>query len=142
MAADMLVWAGPADTQRELIIVSDFQRTNWAGADFATLPEGTSIELESVAPMETLGNLAVLRVGTAGRSSAGQEQRLEVEVGNFSAGGRNVEVGLRLGDATYPLKGTTPPFSKTTLTTVVHPTASGWHVGEARLIGVEDALPA
>src|SRR5204863_6350086 len=32
LAAEMLAAAGPAATRRELVIVSDFQRTNWAAA--------------------------------------------------------------------------------------------------------------
>ena len=53
--------------RRELVIISDFQRSNWAAVDFAVLPEDTLIQLESVAPPEPLANLAVLRVGTIGR---------------------------------------------------------------------------
>jgi hypothetical protein len=141
LAAEMLAAAGPPSTRRELVIVSDFQRTNWAVADFATLPEGTSIELESAAPAEPAGNLAILHVATAGRSSADQERRLEVEVGNFSAAARNVRIEARFGDAAVNLTGTTAPFSRTTLTTTVRLPTSGWHVGEARLLGVEDSLP-
>ena len=45
----------PSDKQphRELIIVSDFQRTNWTSVDFSVLPEDTRIQLEPVDPRET-----------------------------------------------------------------------------------------
>lgn len=142
LAAEMLAGAAPESARRELIIVSDFQRTNWTTADFSTLPVGTSIELQSVGPAEVAGNLAILRVGANRRSSAGHEQRLEVDVGNFSATARNVRIEVRLGDATYELAGTAPPFSTATLTTTIRPERSGWRVGEARLLGVEDSLAA
>jgi len=142
LAAEMLAAAGQATMRRELVIVSDFQRANWTTADFATLPEGTSIQLESVAPAEPAGNIAILQVAASGRPSAGQEQRLQVEIGNFSAAARNVRVELRLGDASYQINGATAPFSKTTLMTMTRPATSGWHIGEARLVGSDDSLPA
>jgi Aerotolerance regulator N-terminal/von Willebrand factor type A domain len=142
MAADMLAAADTPQTRRELVIVSDFQRTNWAAADFSALPEGTVIELQSVAPEQAAGNVAVLHVSATGRAVAGQEQRLEVLVGNFAPAPRNVKVEVRLGDAAYQLAGACAPFSTATLTTMVRSATSGWHTGEARLVGVEDALSA
>src|SRR5216110_787126 len=94
--------------RRELVIVSDLQRSNWASADFAALPDDTLIQVESVAPLLPLGNLAVLRAGAAGRLEDGRETRLEVEVGNYSAGGRNVHVEIALEQALYRLSGLCP----------------------------------
>lgn len=141
-AADMLAKTGGPDARREVVIVSDFQRTNWSAADFSTLPSDTRIELKSVAASEPAGNVAVLGVRGAGRIEAGQEQRLEVEVGNFAPAARNVRVEVRLGDAAYQLAGSCPPFSTANLSTNIRAPATGWQIGQARLLDVEDALPA
>ena len=96
-AAEMLSASGKDDIRRELIIVSDFQRTNWAAADFSVLPAAAKIQLESVAPAEPLSNLAIRKIASQGRIETGREFRVEVEVGNSSPTPRNVEVELELG---------------------------------------------
>ncbi len=69
--------------RRELVVVSDFQRSTWAKADFSPLPADTQIQLESTAPPEPLANLAILRV--EGRTAGSQAStQLDVEVGNYS----------------------------------------------------------
>ena len=97
-ASEMLASVG-ADWRREVVIVSDFQRTNWATADFAVLPKDTLIKLESVAPREPASNLAVLNVSTQGRIEVGRPVRLQVEIGNYSPTSRQVRVDLRFGRA-------------------------------------------
>jgi hypothetical protein len=142
-AGEMLsgVAAGRA-TRRELIIVSDFQRSNWAAADFTALPVETIIQLESVAPEEPPANLAVLRVGPRGRVEQGREFRLEVEIGNYSTSQRNVDVELSLGPSVYHLTGSCPAGVRTTLGTEATLREPGWQVGAARLLAADDALSA
>lgn len=132
----------PPGVRRELVVISDFQRTNWAAADFKVLPQDTQIQLESVAPAEPLPNVALLRVGTQGRVEQGREVRLDVEVGNYSATPRQIQVEVVLGDATYRFEGLCPPGTRTTLGGEVPPRGLGWLTGEARLVSVDDALPA
>ena len=67
-AGEMLAKTSP-DHRRELVVISDFQRSNWATADFSPLPKDTVIQLQSVAPKQTPANLAVLRAGVRGRSA-------------------------------------------------------------------------
>lgn len=141
LAADLLTRVpGDAGKRRELVVVSDFQRSNWAAADFSPLPQDTRIQLESVAPAEPLPNLAILRVGSPSRVEQGREVRLEVEVGNFSPTPRQVQVELAIGDSTYRLERLCPPGNKTILSTEVPLRGTGWQSGEARLIDVQDAL--
>ena len=74
MAARMFGARSPSDQRRrELVLVSDFQRSNWAKADFSPLPADTHIQFESTAPAEPPANLAILRVG--GRRPAGKAPR-------------------------------------------------------------------
>jgi hypothetical protein len=142
LAAQLLAQsAGDPGRRRELLVVSDFQRSSWAAADFSVLPEDTHIQLDSVAPAETLPNLAVLRVGSQGRVEQGREVRLEVDIGNFSNTPRQVQVEVTLGPSSYRLSGPCPPGNKTTLSMEVAPRGAGWLAGEARLLEVQDALP-
>jgi hypothetical protein len=127
--------------RRELIVVSDFQRSAWAKADFSPLSQDTQIQLESTAPPQTPANLAILHA--EGRSAGSQGNRLvEVEVGNYSPTARKVAVEVVLGASRWQLSGTCPAGGKTTLSEQIAARQSGWQSGEARLIGVDDALSA
>jgi hypothetical protein len=140
-AADMLAPESPDDLRRrELVIVSDFQRANWARADFSVLPTETQIQLESVAPPKALANLAVAGVRVVGQGSE-RSGRLEVDVGNWSATSRQVTVEVSIGDATRRVIGSCPAGRLTTLTDELAALGDGWHIGKARLSETDDALP-
>jgi hypothetical protein len=141
LASEVLAREGEApDLRRAVVIISDFQRSNWATADFSVLPTGTHIDLESVAPAETLPNLAVLSVVAQGRAETGRDVRLEVEVGNYSETPQTVRTEVLLGKASVQLSGLCTPFAKTVLTGDILLPEAGWQTGEARLLGVNDAL--
>src|SRR6185503_12531337 len=57
LAGEMLAAAGDESLRRELVIVTDLQRSNWATADFSSLPKQTVIQLQSAAPKQTPANL-------------------------------------------------------------------------------------
>jgi len=142
-ARQMLAPGSPEDKRRrELVIVSDFQRSGWAKANFASLPEGTQIQLESVAPAETPPNLAILAVRTTGQEAGGGQAQLEVDVHNYTPTMRQVEVEVQLGDSLWHLKSPCPPERMTTLTQEIELKQVGWQAGEARLVGCDDALAA
>lgn len=128
--------------RRELVIVTDLQRGNWTAADFSVLPEDTVIRLESVAAEQVPGNFAIVRAGASGRAEQGQTIALEVEVGNYSPTPREVEVDVTVGDATYRLGGMCPAGVSATFTRDVAVRDAGWQAGEARLVGIEDAMAA
>jgi hypothetical protein len=138
LAGDMLAKSAP-NQKRELVIVSDFQRTNWTTADFSPLPKDTKIELKSVGEANR-PNIGVLRVSAPGRAEQGRELRVEVEVGNYSTAARDVQVELTVGKGTYRLSGLCPPGLSSTLSTTLTPAEPGWQLGEARLLNVEDAM--
>jgi hypothetical protein len=140
VAAEMLANAGGDKARRELIVISDFQRSNWAAADFSVLPTETVIQLESVAPAETPANLAILRVGSQGRIERGRTFRLEIEVGNYSPSPRPVTVEVVLGESLFRASGQCSAGGRSILVTEATLPSEGWHVGEARFAGVEDGL--
>lgn len=131
-----------SDLERELVVVSDFQRTNWAAADFSMLPEGTRIQLESVAPAAPPRNLAVLRAGVSGRPSQDQPVRVEVEIGNYSNVAERVRCDVAVGQTAFRLEGLCPANGKLRLSEDAALTTTGWQSGEARLVEVDDALQA
>lgn len=140
-AGKMLAPQSPEDNRRrELVIVSDFQRSSWAKANFASLPEKTQIQLESVAPAEAPANLAIEAVRTIGQESGGGQAQLEVDVHNYSTVTRQVEVEVQIGDSLWHLKSTCSPERMTTLTQQIEWKQTGWQAGEARLVGMDDAL--
>jgi hypothetical protein len=154
-SAEMLAKApapsGSADLRRELVIVSDFQRSNWADVDFSPLPKNTIIQLESVAPpppvqagpqVTRLPNLAITQVRALGRLEQRRPAKLEIEVGNFSPAARDLHVDVTLGNASYQAAGLCPPGVKTPLLIDFTPSETGWQSGAAALTAVDDALDA
>jgi hypothetical protein len=141
LSARMLSPASAADQRRrELVVVSDFQRSNWTKADFSVLPADTQIQLESTAPAKTLPNLAILRVqGQTARSPSGGMQ-LEIDVGNYAPLSQKVTVEVTLGDANWRISGMCPAGQSTTLTEEIGIRGTDWQSGEARLQGIDDAL--
>jgi len=128
--------------RRELVVITDLQRSNWAGADFAGVPQDTRIQFETVHPAAPLANLAIQRVGAGDRPEQGRETRLEVEVGNWSNAARKVQAELALESAVYRLEGLCPPGTTTVLSVEAPLVGAGWQVGAARLLDVDDALAA
>lgn len=140
-AAEILSSAGGDKARSELVIVSDFQRTNWASADFSAFPADTRIELESASSVAALVNFGISRVGIQGRTEPGREFKLEVDVGNFSPAPHVVQVDVELDQAAYRLEGLCAAGGTTTLSTAGLLRETGWQFGEARLTSIRDNLP-
>jgi hypothetical protein len=142
LAAETLAQASASDgAKHELVIVSDFQAGNWAAESFDAIPAGTLVQLESVAA-ETLANISIQRVSVRGRAEQGHDVPVDIEVGNFSTTPRTVAVELTVGAATQRCEQLCPAGVKTTLSAEIALPAAGWQAGQARLVGVEDALAA
>ncbi|PQO41043.1 vWA domain-containing protein [Blastopirellula marina] len=128
--------------RRELIVISDFQRTNWGAVTFNALPPDTKIQLESVAPAEAAANLAVLRAVCRPVGARRDRLQLEVAIGNYSAIGHKGTVEISLGDAVYPIAAAFPPQEVTLLTQEVPAPSAGWQWGQTRLVDANDVLAA
>jgi hypothetical protein len=138
--------AGAPTPRREVVLISDLQRSNWGAADFSTLPADCKIVLESVAPAQTLDNVAIVgvsvRAAGGGRPAAGEPGQADVEIANYSAAPRTVQVEIQLAGRTYHLEKLCPARAVTHATGPVAFAARGVSVGEARLESIEDALAA
>lgn len=142
LAARMLVNSEDSTARQELVVVSDFQRTNWATVDLSRLPEATNVTLESTAPQDTLGNVGILNVGFSEKPTAGKSSTVAVEIGNYSKSARTVKVQIEIGDSVLNFEEICRPNVKTTVTKTVLLPDSGWQTGWATLIENEDALAA
>ena len=137
----LLRHAGAAST-RELIVISDFQRANWASVDFATVPSEIKVELRAVGSQQEVPNLGLLAVRCPGRAEQQIESRLELDVGNFSTVPRKVVAELRLAATSVQFAGLCAPGATTTLTAKWTPPQAGWYQGAAALLDADDALAA
>ncbi len=142
LAAEMLSKGSDSQGVRELVVLSDFQRSNWSQVDLSAIPADTRIQFETVREGDTPANLALLRAGVRGRVTQGATAALEVEVGNFSAAACPVTVEVALGDAVFRLGGICPAGRRTTISEEIQWPQSGWQIGEARLVDIADALTA
>jgi Aerotolerance regulator N-terminal/von Willebrand factor type A domain len=141
LAGEMLAKATPPGEACEIVLVGDFQRTNWAAADFSVLPEEARIQFDSVSPARPLDNLAILNAVAAGRVEEGRETRFEVEIGNYTTAARKVKIDVFLEKASYRLEGVCP-LGKTTLSAEVVLQGAGWQTGVARIVDAHDAIAA
>ena len=139
MASTMLA-NSDAEAESEVVVVSDFQRSNWAAVDFSILPTDTRIKLESVAKPDTLANVAIESVRFLEQPTAGAPATLEVEVGNFSKAPKNVNVEVTIGPAVVNLEGGCPAGRSTLLTAEVSLPSTGWQVGWATIADNLDSL--
>jgi len=97
---------------RKLIIISDFQRTNWADVRFESVPPNTSIAFVSVdsGRRENLG-ITSLRSRPA-TPRIGESTTVQAEVFNSSEVPRRVPVDLKLSDGRhFPDSVTIAPYS-------------------------------
>jgi hypothetical protein len=140
-AAEILAPESESDRRdRELIIVSDFQRSSWSAADFSVLPANTRIRFEAVSPPQRLSNVAIVRAEGRAMAAGGRGVQLEVDVLNSAPAPRQVAVEFSLGESAWRLSGVCPADGKTTLSLPVDLRQSGWQHGQARLLEIDDAL--
>jgi Mg-chelatase subunit ChlD len=143
LAARMLSPLSPDDRRRrELVVVSDFQRTNWQRADFALLPSETHIQLEATARRQEPVNLAIASAECRADRPGATQAQLNVVVVNSSRSPQKIRVEVTLGRGVHSLAAVCPPGQPTTLTQTMEIGEPGWQTGQARLVGIDDDLPA
>lgn len=97
---------------RRLVVVSDFQRTNWADVRFETVPPNTAVAFISV-DAERRTNLAVTSIRSRPPTPrTGEIATIQAEIFNSSDAPRRVPVDLRLSDGRrFSETATVGPFS-------------------------------
>ncbi|MFO1063019.1 MAG: VWA domain-containing protein [Pirellulales bacterium] len=127
-------------TAREVVLISDFQRSNWGTLPVDLLPEGTRVQMHSVSQGE-LDNVAVTSVRTGSQPSVGKEVNVEVDVANYSEREASVRCRIVCGDLERTLEGKVSAGGIQTLSTKATFNTTGWQWGWVKLESNLDALP-
>ena len=125
--------------ERELVIISDFQRSNWGTLLLEKLPKGTQVQFYATKQVDPR-NVSIDSVRLSSNLIAGQAGMIEVDVSNFSEQTTSVKVNLDLGSVQQQLRAQLTPQSSRTLTASVSFEEPGWKFGWARLEDNLDAL--
>lgn len=143
---------GQAEGERlELVIISDFQRSNWGTLRIDAVPPDTNIQFHSVAleqstgsdpdEQSTISNVAIEAVRFASPPIVGQSTMLEIDIANHSDQPIDVRCQADLVETQRELEGTIAPRSSRTLTTPIAFEQAGWRHGWVQLIRNIDSLP-
>ena len=136
-AAKMLSQAGSG--RKELILISDFQRSNWGTMLLDLVPKDTQIQFHS-AGQSASDNVAITSVRVASEPIAGQPATLEVEISNYTARPIDVRCSVEFGAWKRTLAGSVLPAGTKTLVETVTLDEVGWAYGIAKLENNLDVL--
>lgn len=136
-AAKML---GQGDSGRkELVLISDFQRSNWGTMLLDLVPKDTQIQFHN-AGQSAGDNMAITSVRFTSEPIAGQPAILEVEVSNTTARPIDVRCAIEIGPVKRTLTGSVLPAGAKTLVESITLDEIGWTYGSARLENNLDVL--
>lgn len=136
--AAKLLSQGAAD-RKELVVISDFQRSNWGTLLLDLVPKDTQIQFHSAGQSAT-DNVAITSVRFTGELIVGQPGTLEVEVSNFTARPLDVRCAMEVGSVKRTLEGSVLPSGSKTFTESIQLDEVGWAYGIARLENNLDVL--
>ncbi len=125
----------------ELIIISDFQRSNWSNLYLDSIPAATKIQLESVAS-DAKSNIAITGFRLSGRAIVDSDVILEFDVANYSDQDAEIRVNIDLGDLQTAASGKVNLQSLGTLTASMKFTQPQWVTGWIELQGNSDFIVA
>ncbi|MEM6688947.1 MAG: BatA domain-containing protein [Planctomycetota bacterium] len=94
LASDLLEDA-PENARREVVILSDFQRSDWGNLSMKGLPSDVRIQLESVA-LGNPSNIAIRRIDAADKLVVGRPAMISIEVQNDTSASRTVDCKLEI----------------------------------------------
>ncbi len=126
--------------KRELIVISDFQRSDWGRLFLESIPEDTQIRLHAVRPA-VQDNLAITSVHLDHDPIVGQPAQVDVEVANHSESSAEVRCRVEIGNWGRTLSGSIGPHSSRVLSETVTFESPGWFNGKAHLESNLDVLP-
>lgn len=126
--------------RKELVIVSDFQRSNWGTLPLDRIPADTQIQFHATESSDG-GNVAITAVRFQSNPVVGQPAIVEVDIANWSDAEAAVRCRLNLGRYALQLDGKLEPQSGQTLSGSLLFDEGGWLHGRAELESNLDALP-
>lgn len=123
----------------ELVVVSDFQRSNWSNLYLNEIDKEIRVQLESVS-MPNVGNIAISRCQPKARVTAGNEYVIEVDVANFSDEDVSIPLSLELGNQSSEVRAAVKAQSTETFNIRQTAPSPQWLSGWATLKKHVDAL--
>ncbi len=129
------------DANRQLVVISDFQRSNWGSAVLNDIPEDTDIQFHAVTSSVS-GNVGITDVRFASQPVVGGPTMIEVEVGNYSDQDAQVSCQVQIGSWQQQLSGLVPAKGTRTLSDNVTIDSTGWMTGRASLLSNLDVMAA
>lgn len=138
--AGELLESVPEGAKRELVIISDFQRTDWGALTLEALPKDTNVIIEQ-ASLNQKDNIAILSAKPENRISVNQPGTIQVEIANFTDQDRSVACRAILGKSTYSAKGLVPAQQTSVLAMNVNFDQPGWRTGYVSLDSNLDVQP-
>ncbi len=125
----------------EIIVISDFQRSNWSNLYLDSIPSATKIQLESVAP-GVVSNVAITGFRLSGRAIVDSDVILEFDVANYSDRDAEVRANIELGELQTSVSGKVNSQSLGTLTASMKFSQPQWVTGWIELQGNSDSIVA
>ncbi|MEL6108361.1 MAG: BatA and WFA domain-containing protein [Planctomycetota bacterium] len=107
LLAAQLLGDASEDARREVVVISDFQRSDWGAMPLETLPRDVHVQLESVG-LDSSSNLAITGVSANGNAVAGQPMVLTVEARNDSGASRTLDCKLDVAGQALTQRRTLP----------------------------------
>ena len=127
-------------SKTELIIISDFQRSNWSNLALESIPTSTKIQLESVAQV-MVTNIGITGFRLSGRAIVDSEVILEFDVANYTDQESEIVANVDLGEVRTEVRGKIASQSIGTLTANMKFSQPRWVTGWIELQGNNDAMP-
>jgi hypothetical protein len=140
------------DAKREVVIVSDFQRSDWGGLSLESLPPETNVLFESVG-ISQASNLAILSVRVSDRVTQGQSTQIQVEVANYTDVAKQVVCRMVMNNnngtngsngttgTILSFKGNIGPQQTTVLQQSIAFDTVGWPTGRVQIEDHSDVQP-
>lgn len=106
LAAQLLADAAE-EARREVVVISDFQRSDWGALPLEMLPSDVHVQLESVG-LDQSTNIAITEVSANGNAVAGQPMTVTIQTRNDSGAIRTLDCKLDVGGQTLTERKTLP----------------------------------
>jgi hypothetical protein len=130
----------PEGIAREVVIISDFQRSDWGALSLESLPADTKLVVEQ-ASLSEKDNIAIVSARPENRVTVKQPVTIQVEIANHTPQERNVECRVIIEKATFSAQSLVPAQGTSVLNLTASFDEPGWRTGYVSLNGNLDVQP-
>lgn len=130
----------PEGIAREVVVISDFQRSDWGALTLESLPADTKLVVEQ-ASLSEKDNIAIVSARPENRVTVKQPVTIQVEIANHTPQERNVECRVIIEKATFSAQSLVPAQGSSVLNLTASFDEPGWRTGYVSLNGNLDVQP-